>query len=151
MGFIPQVLLNRQYSLKQYQSLRTRSPNGSWRNGCAFTTIRSLLKLRNVPYRKERIVTVKITKFQGGRLQLKVTCGTEGNIIPVDITIYDLDGQQGLNVPYSPERNVLTDIVGNMGNATGSSFSMSSSTGQQITSDSAKCYSKGISGYFSKK
>jgi conjugative transposon TraM protein len=91
-------------------------------------------------------------KFQAGRLQLKVTSiELEGNIIPVDITIYDLDGQQGLYVPYSPERNAITDIAANMGNATGSSFSMSSTSGQQIASDLSKSAVQGISGYFSKK
>jgi conjugative transposon TraM protein len=97
-------------------------------------------------------ILTAIGKFQGGRLQLKVTSiELEGNIIPVDITIYDLDGQQGLYVPYSPERNAITDIVANMGNATGSSFSMNSSTGQQIGSDLSKSAIQGISGYFAKK
>ena len=97
-------------------------------------------------------ILTAIGKFQGGRLQLKVTSiELEGNIIPVDITIYDLDGQQSLYVPYSPERNAVTDIVANMGNATGSSFSMNSSTGQQIGSDLSKSAVQGISGYFAKK
>ena len=97
-------------------------------------------------------ILTAIGKFQGGRLQLKVTSiELEGNIIPVDITIYDLDGQQGLYVPYSSERNAVTDIVANMGNATGSSFSMNSSTGQQIGSDLSKSAVQGISGYFAKK
>src|SRR5690606_31884777 len=56
---------------------------------------------RTIP--KGTVVTAN-TKFQGGRLQLKITSvELDGNIIPVDITIYDLDGQQGLYVPYSPE------------------------------------------------
>jgi conjugative transposon TraM protein len=104
---------------------------------------------RTIP--KGTILTAN-AKFQGGRLQLKVTSiELEGNIIPVDITIYDLDGQQGLYVPYSSERNAVTDIVANMGNATGSSFSMNSSTGQQIASDLSKSAVQGISGYFAKK
>lgn len=104
---------------------------------------------RTIP--KGTIVTAN-AKFQNGRLQLKISSvELEGNIIPVDITIYDLDGQQGLFVPYSPERNAVTDIVANMGNATGSSFSMSSTPGQQITSDLSKSVVQGISGYFAKK
>lgn len=97
-------------------------------------------------------IVTAIGKFQGGRLQLKITSiELEGNIIPVDITIYDIDGQQGLYVPYSAERNAVTDIVGNMGNATGSSFSMNSSTGQQIASDLSRSAVQGVSGYFAKK
>ncbi len=104
---------------------------------------------RTIP--KGTIVTAN-AKFQNGRLQLKITSiELEGNIIPVEITIYDLDGQQGLNVPNSPERSAITDIVANMGNATGSSFSMNSSTGQQIASDLSKSAVQGISGYFAKK
>lgn len=104
---------------------------------------------RTIP--KGTIVTAN-AKYQGGRLQLKVTSiELGGNIILVDITIYDMDGQQGLYVPDSPERNAVTDIVANMGNATGSSFSMSSSTGQQIASDLSKSAVQGISGYFAKK
>ncbi len=104
---------------------------------------------RTIP--KGTIVTAN-GKFQNGRLQLKISSiELGGNIIPVEITIYDLDGQQGLYVPYSSERNALTDIVANMGNATGSSFSMTSSTGQQIASDLSKSAVQGISGYFAKK
>lgn len=113
-----------------------------------------LLETAQTPQRtipKGTIVTAN-AKFQNGRLQLKVTSiELEGNIIPVEITIYDLDGQQGLNVPNSPERSAITDIVANMGNATGSSFSMNSSTGQQIASDLSKSAVQGISGYFAKK
>lgn len=113
-----------------------------------------LLEPAKTPQRiipKGTIVTAN-AKFQNGRLQLKISSvELEGNIIPVDITIYDLDGQQGLFVPYSPERNAVTDIVANMGNATGSSFSMSSTPGQQITSDLSKSAVQGISGYFAKK
>ena len=58
-------------------------------------------KRLNVPFRKERIVTI-MPNFRRS-VQLKITSiKLEGNIIPVDITIYDLDGQQGLYVPYSP-------------------------------------------------
>lgn len=104
---------------------------------------------RTIP--KGTIVTAN-GKFQSGRLQLKISSiELDGNIIPVEITIYDLDGQKGLYVPYSSERNALTDIVANMGNATGSSFSMTSSTGQQIASDLSKSAVQGISGYFAKK
>jgi hypothetical protein len=51
-------------------------------------------------------------KLGRGRLQLKVTSiELDGNIIPADITIYDLDGQQGLYVPHSHEMNVLTECI----------------------------------------
>lgn len=93
-----------------------------------------------------------IAKFQGIRLQLLIQfIEFEGNIIPVEITAYDADGQMGLAVPYSPERSALTEMAANMGNTGGTSISLSSSAGQQITSDLSKSLVQGISGYFSKK
>ncbi|MDL2141649.1 conjugative transposon protein TraM [Flavobacterium tructae] len=92
------------------------------------------------------------TKFQGGRLQLKVSSiELQGNIVPVDITIYDLDGQQGLNVPYSPETNALNEMAGNMSQQSGTSLMMTQSAGQQIAADLSRGVVQGISGYFAKK
>lgn len=97
-------------------------------------------------------VLTAIAKFQGNRLQLHISSiEYQGNIIPVEITAYDLDGQPGLAVPYSPERGALTEIAANMGNTAGTSISLSSTAGQQITSDLSKSVVQGISGYFSKK
>lgn len=104
---------------------------------------------RTIP--KGTIVTAN-AKFQGGRLQLKVTSiELEGNIIPVDITIYDLDGQQGLYVPYSPEMNALTEMAGNMSQTSGTSVMLTQSAGQQVAADLSRGVVQGISGYFSKK
>ncbi|GIQ60972.1 conjugative transposon protein TraM [Flavobacterium collinsii] len=92
------------------------------------------------------------TKIQAGRLQLKVTSiELDGNIIPVDITIYDLDGQQGLSVPYSPEMNALSEMAGNMSQQSGTSLMLTQSAGQQIAAEMGKGVVQGISGYFSKK
>lgn len=91
-------------------------------------------------------------KLEGGRLQLKVTSiELEGNIIPVDITVYDLDGQQGLYVPYSPEMNALTEMAGNMSQQSSTSLMLTQSAGQQVAADLSRGVVQGISGYFSKK
>lgn len=91
-------------------------------------------------------------KIQAGRLQLKATSiELEGDIIPVDITIYDLDGQQGLYVPYSAEMNALTEMAGNMSQQSGTSLMLTQSAGQQIAAEMSKGVVQGISGYFSKK
>lgn len=104
---------------------------------------------RTIP--KGTIVTAN-AKFQNGRLQLKVTSvELEGNIIPVDITIYDLDGQQGLYVPYSPEMNALTEMAGNMSQTGGTSVMLTQNAGQQVAADLSRGVVKGISGYFAKK
>ena len=104
---------------------------------------------RTIP--KGTIVTAN-AKFQNGRLQLKVTSiELDGNIIPVDITTYDLDGQQGLNVPYSPEMNALTEMAGNMSQTGGTSVMLTQNAGQQVAADLSRGVVQGISGYFAKK
>lgn len=91
-------------------------------------------------------------KIQTGRLQLKITSiEMDGNIIPVDITIYDLDGQPGLQIPYSAEINTLNEIAGNMSQTSGTSLMMTQSAGQQVAADLSRGVVQGISGYFSKK
>ena len=105
--------------------------------------------IRTIP--QGTIVTAN-AKFQGGRLQLKITSiELEGNIIPVDITIYDLDGQQGLYVPYSPEMNALTEMAGNMSQTGGTSVMLTQNAGQQVAADLSRGVVQGISGYFAKK
>ena len=104
---------------------------------------------RTIP--KGTIVTAN-AKFQGGRLQLKITSiELEGNIIPVDITIYDLDGQQGLYVPYSAEMNALTEMAGNMSQTGGTSVMLTQNAGQQVAADLSRGVVQGVSGYFAKK
>ena len=104
---------------------------------------------RTIP--KGTIVTAN-AKFQTGRLQLKITSiELEGNIIPVDIAIYDLDGQQGLYVPYSSEMNALTEMAGNMSQTSGTSVMLTQSAGQQAAADLSRGVVQGISGYFAKK
>ncbi len=113
-----------------------------------------LLEPAQTPQRvipKGTIVTAN-AKFQGGRLQLKITSiELEGNIIPVDITIYDIDGQQGLYVPYSPEMNALTEMAGNMSQQSGTSLMLTQNAGQQVAADLSRGVVQGISGYFAKK
>jgi len=113
-----------------------------------------LLETAQTPVRSIPAGTVLTAnaKFQGGRLQLKVTSiEYEGNIIPVDITVYDMDGQQGLYVPYSPEMNALSEIASNMSQTSGTSIMMTRSAGQQVAGDLSRGVVQGVSGYFSKK
>lgn len=113
-----------------------------------------LLEMAQTPIRSIPAGTVLTAnaKFQSGRLQLKVTSiEFEGNIIPVDITVYDVDGQQGLYVPYSPEMNALTEIASNMSQTGGTSIMMTRSAGQQMAGDLSRGVVQGVSGYFSKK
>lgn len=97
-------------------------------------------------------VITAIAKFQQTRLQLLInSVEYKGHIMAVELTAYDVDGQPGLAIPSSPERNALTEIAANMGNTGGTNISMSSTAGQQIKSDLSKSLVQGISGYFAKK
>ncbi|AZA85447.1 conjugative transposon protein TraM [Chryseobacterium shandongense] len=91
-------------------------------------------------------------KFQGGRLQMKVSSiEYQGSIQPVEINIHDNDGQLGLQIPQSPEQNALNDIVANMSQTSGTNIMMTQSAGQQIASDLTRGVVQGVSGYFQKR
>jgi len=97
-------------------------------------------------------VLIAASKFQGGKLQLKVSSiEYGGSIYPVEINVYDNDGQPGLNVPYSPEQNAVNDMVANMSQTSGTKIMMTQSAGQQIASDLSRGVIQGVSGYFQKK
>jgi conjugative transposon TraM protein len=114
-------------------------------------SLRLLEPAKTPTYHPKGTIVTANAKFQG-RLQLKVTSvELEGNIIPVDITIYDLDGQQGLYVPYSPEMNALTEMAGNMSQTGGTSVMLTQNAGQQVAADLSRGVVQGISGYFAKK
>lgn len=92
------------------------------------------------------------SQIKNGRLEMNISSvEREGNIFPVEISIYDLDGQAGLNIPNLPELNALTEISSKLGNSTGTQILMNSSASDQIIADLSKGAIQGISGYFSKK
>jgi conjugative transposon TraM protein len=97
-------------------------------------------------------ILIAEAKFQNNRLQLTVSSvEIDANIIPVELNVYDMDGQQGLSVSYSQEMNALTEMAGNMSQTSGTSLMLTQSAGQQIATDLSRGIMQGISGYFSKK
>jgi len=110
---------------------------------------RALIGSLTIP---EGSILTAAVRFENGRLQLKVTSvEISGNIIPVELTAYDLDGQPGLYVPASDEAGALTEIAANMGRTSGTSIMLTGSAGQQIAGDLSKGVLQGVSGYFSKR
>lgn len=90
-------------------------------------------------------------KFQGGRLQLTISSiQYKGSVYPVEINIYDNDGQLGLYIPYSPEQNAVSDVVANMSQTSGTNIMMTQSASQQVASDLSRSVVQGLSGYFQK-
>lgn len=93
-----------------------------------------------------------VGKFQGNRLQLKISSvEVKGNVLPVEIIVYDVNGQPGLSVPRSDEINAAGEIAANMSQSSGMNISMSRSAGQQVVGDLTRGLVQGVSGYFSKK
>lgn len=91
-------------------------------------------------------------KFQNGRLQLVISSiEYQGSIYPVEINVHDNDGQLGLSIPSSQEQNAVTDIVGSMGQTSGTNIMMTQSAGQQIAADMSRGLVQGLSGYFQKR
>lgn len=97
-------------------------------------------------------ILIAQAKFQNNRLQLTVSSvEINGNIIPVELNVYDTAGQLGLSVSYSQEMSALTEMAGNMSQTSGTSLMLTQSAGQQIAADLSRGVMQGISGYFSKK
>ena len=58
-----------------------------------------------------------------------------GNIIPVQLTAHDTDGQAGLNIPNSLEREAAKEAVASVGSSGISSISVTHNAGQQAAMD----------------
>lgn len=74
-----------------------------------------------------------------------------GNIIPVAMTVYDMDGNAGIYCPGSEELNATKEVGANIGTSLGSSISFAKSAGQQIAMDVTRGIMQGGSQYLSKK
>ena len=100
----------------------------------------------------ENTIVTGIAKIQGERLDILISSiEYQGTIIPVEMITYDTDGQKGIYIPGSLEMNAAKEIVANMGNSVGTSFTMTQSTGAQLASDLSKGAIQGVSAYMQKK
>ena len=88
----------------------------------------------------------------GERLEIGIiSLEHQGNIIPVELAVYDSDGQAGIFVPGSMETDAAKEIGANMGSSLGSSINISTDAGAQLASDLGKGVIQGVSQYISKK
>ena len=91
-------------------------------------------------------------KVQGERLDILVSSiEYAGNIIPVELAVFDTDGQKGLSVPSSMEQEAFNEAMANIGSGLGTSISFAQSAGQQVAMDVTRGLLQGTSGYFAKK
>jgi len=91
-------------------------------------------------------------RIQGDRLGISIqSLEYRGNIIPVDLTVYDTDGQEGIFIPGSLEINAFKEMAGNIGSNLGTSVSLTQSAGQQLLSGLGKGVIQSGSQYMTKK
>ena len=91
-------------------------------------------------------------KVQGERLDIVVSSiEYRGNLLPVELAVYDSDGQKGLSVPSSLEQEAAKEALANIGGGLGTSISFAQSAGQQIAMDLTKGVMQGGSQYLAKK
>ena len=97
-------------------------------------------------------LVVGTAKLQGERLAVVISSlEYRGNIIPVELSVYDTDGQAGIFIPGSMERSAAKEIAANMGTSVGSSVNISTDAKAQLASDLGKGLIQGTSQYFAKK
>ncbi|KAA6318319.1 hypothetical protein EZS27_031656 [termite gut metagenome] len=93
-----------------------------------------------------------IAALQGERLSIFISSIEQGGaIIPVEIRVFDSDGQQGIYIPGSLELDAAKEIAANMGNVAGTGFTMRQSAEEQIASDLTKGAIQSVSQYMNKK
>lgn len=92
-------------------------------------------------------------RIQGERLNITISqVEYSGNIIPVELTVHDNDGQPGIFIPGSMESNAVREMAANMGQNLGTTISITNqSAGDQLLSELGKGAIQGVSQYISKK
>ncbi len=97
-------------------------------------------------------VIVGTGRLQGERLAIGLkSIEHNGMIIPIDLAVYDNDGQEGIFIPNSMEVDAAKEVGANMGSSLNSSINISSNAGAQLVSDLGKDVVQGVSQYISKK
>ena len=92
-------------------------------------------------------------RIQGERLGIEIIQVEHGGvIIPVELTVYDNDGQDGIFIPGSMEANALKEVAANLGQNLGTSISITNQSAKdQLLSELGKGAIQGVSQYISRK
>jgi len=91
-------------------------------------------------------------KISGERLQIVInSIQYAENIIPVEMTVYDMDGIQGIFVPNSDEIKAVKEIAANMGTSMGSSITITDDATSQLAADLGRSAIQGTAQYVSAK
>ena len=91
-------------------------------------------------------------KLGGNRLHLLVkSLEIGGHIIPVKLSAYDLDEQEGIYIPGAEQVSALKEVGANIGGSVGTSFTFASSAKDQIISEAARGVMQGAIQLLQKK
>lgn len=91
-------------------------------------------------------------RITGERLDVQInSIQYADNIIPVELLVYDTDGQRGIFVPGNDEINAAKEVAATMANSAGTSIMISDNAGSQLAADMGKGLIQGASQYVSKK
>ena len=91
-------------------------------------------------------------RIQGERLGITVSSlENSGSVLPVGLTVYDLDGQSGIFIPNMQELNAAKEIVANMGTNAGTSINLSNDAEKQFIADMGRNVIQGVSQFTAKK
>ncbi len=94
-----------------------------------------------------------MASLHGERLAIAITSVEfTGQIIPVKLTVYDSDGQEGIYIPNSMEIDAAKEVAANLGQNMGTSVSITNqSAGGQLLTEAGKGAIQGVSQYISRK
>ncbi len=91
-------------------------------------------------------------RIGGERLNVTITSiQYAGNIITVELQVYDTDGQIGIFVPGNEEINAAKEVAATLASSSGSSIMLSDNAGSQLAADLGRGLIQGASQYVSKK
>ena len=91
-------------------------------------------------------------RISGERMNIEIThIQYAGNIIPVKMEVFDMDGNPGISVPGSEELNAVKEVAANMGTSMGSSITITDDAGSQLLADLGRSVVQGASQYAGRK
>ena len=91
-------------------------------------------------------------RIGGERLEVTInSIQYAGNIIPVELQVYDMDGQSGIFVPNNDEVKAAKEVASTLASSAGTSIMISDNAGSQLVADMGKGLIQGASQYISKK
>ena len=91
--------------------------------------------------------------IKGERLGIEILqVEYNGTIIPVELTVHDNDGQEGIFIPGSMEASAAKEMAANLGQNLGTSISITNQSARdQLLSEVGRGAIQGVSQYISKK